>query len=284
MERTILLVSPDGMLGRAFVERLSEGLPSGYDAWRGVTFPEFDLREVASIARAVVPGVRLVINCAAYTDVDAAESNEAQAGEVNGHGVRRLADRCREIGATLLHFGTDYVFDGRADTPYRVDAPLAPQGAYGRSKALGETLLRQSGAEHLHVRTSWLYAPWSKNFVRTIAALAAQRPRLQVVADQRGRPTSAEHLARTSIALLEGGARGTWHVTDGGECTWFDLASEVVRLAEAPCEVVPCTSAEFPRPAPRPAYSVLDLTETEARVGPMPPWRQNLADVMGRRV
>src|SRR5690606_41203248 len=128
----------------------------------------------------------------------------------------------------------------------------------------------------------WLYAPWGKNFVRTIAKLASERPELKVVDDQRGRPTSAEHLARASLALLEGGARGTFHVTDGGECTWFELAREVAAKVAPSCRVVPCTTAEHPRPAKRPAYSVLDLRETEARIGPMPDWRATVASVLAR--
>lgn len=273
---TTLVISPDGMLGRAFAERLGKG------AFEGVLYPDIDLTKEDTITRAVRPGITRVINCSAYTDVDGAETNEALATAINGTGVGALARRCREVGATLVHFGTDYVFDGAASAPYPVSAPLAPQGAYGRSKALGETLIRESGAEHLYVRTSWLYAPWAKNFVRTIASLARTKEKLRVVDDQRGRPTSAEHLVRTTLALAERGMRGTWHVTDGGECTWFEFAREIGRITGAPCVVEPCTTAEFPRPAPRPAYSVLDLAETESVLGAMPDWRVALADVMAR--
>lgn len=273
---TTLLISPDGMLGRAFATALGEG------AFEGVLYPAIDLTKEETIARAVRPGITRVINCSAYTDVDGAETNEALATAINGTGVGALARRCREVGATLVHFGSDYVFDGLSTRPYAISAPLAPQGAYGRSKALGETLIRESGAQHLYVRTSWLYAPWAKNFVRTIASLARTKEKLRVVDDQRGRPTSAEHLVRATLELSARGLHGTWHVTDGGECTWFEFAREIVRLTGAPCAVEPCTTAEFPRPAPRPAYSVLDLAETEAVLGPMPDWRENLADVMAR--
>lgn len=272
---TTLLISPDGMLGRAFAEALRGD-------FAGVTYPAIDLTKPTTIAEHVRPGITRVINCAAYTDVDGAEKDEALATAINGAGVGSLAQRCREIGATLVHFGTDYVFDGAASAPYVVDAPRAPQGAYGRSKAVGEELLQGSGADHLYVRTSWLYAPWAKNFVRTIAALATQKERLRVVDDQRGRPTSAEHLARTTLALAGRGLRGTWHVTDGGECTWFEFAREIVRLTGASCVVEPCTTDEFPRPAKRPAYSVLDLSRTEAVLGAMPDWRASLADVFAR--
>ncbi len=200
----------------------------------------------------------------------------------NGDGPRRLAEACKRAFVPLVHFSTDYVFAGHGAEPYRVDAPLDPQSAYGRTKAAGETAIRESGAEHLILRTSWLYAPWANNFVRTIAKLSRERDALKVVDDQRGRPTSAEHLATSTLALLRQAARGTLHVTDGGECTWFGLASEIVRLLGSPCVVSPCTTAEFPRPAPRPAYSVLDLSRTEALLGKLPDWRVNLEDVMAR--
>src|SRR5262249_33707839 len=146
---------------------------------------------------------RYVVNCSAYTNVDGAEKNEAEAFGVNGSGVGNLAERCRQVGATLVHYGTDYVFNGKAKTPYPVDAPHEPVNAYGRSKADGEVRIFESSVKHLLVRTSWLYAPWGGNFVRTIAKHARARPQLLVVADQRGRPTSAEPLALASLRLLE---------------------------------------------------------------------------------
>jgi dTDP-4-dehydrorhamnose reductase len=146
--------------------------------------------------------------------------------------------------------------------------------AYGRSKLAGEVALRESGCEHLLVRTSWLYAPWGKNFVLTMARLATERSELRVVNDQHGRPTSAMQLAALSAKLIRARARGTFHVCDGGECTWFDLASEVARIVSPDCTVHPCTSDEFPRPAKRPAYSVLDCSAAEAITGPPRPWRE----------
>jgi dTDP-4-dehydrorhamnose reductase len=182
-----------------------------------------------------------------------------------------------------VHISTDYVFDGNADTPYAVEHPRDPVNAYGRSKAVGEVALEQGPAPFLCVRTSWLYAPWGHNFVRTMLRLTAERDTLKVVDDQRGRPTSATHLAATTRQLLAADARGTFHVTDGGECTWHGLAKEIARQASSPgetCDVQPCTTADFPRPAPRPAYSVLDLSKAEAIVGPMRVWKQSLKDVI----
>jgi dTDP-4-dehydrorhamnose reductase len=274
-----VIVGAKGMLGRALREALLA---------RGVTPVELDIQEIditdaSSVERVLgAHQAKLVINSAAYTAVDAAEGDEATAARVNGEGPRNLAAWCKQSGAVLVHYSTDYVFAGNASEPYRVEQPLAPLGAYGRTKALGEEAIRAAGGEHLILRTSWLYAPWANNFVRTIHKLSKERSELKVVNDQRGRPTSAEHLARTTLLLLDKEARGTLHVTDGGECTWFELAQEIVRIAGHSCRVAPCTTAEFPRPAPRPAYSVLELGPTEAVVGPMPSWQANLADVMAR--
>ncbi|MDX9912612.1 MAG: dTDP-4-dehydrorhamnose reductase [Phycisphaerales bacterium] len=227
----------------------------------------------------------IVINAAAYTDVDRAESDEGAARAINALGVARLAAACRAIGATLVHYSTDYVFDGHSSEPYRTDHPRTPINAYGRTKGEGEEAIEQEiahGLDAILIRTSWLYAPWGRNFVRTIARLAREKNMLRVVDDQRGRPTSAEHLARCSLALLDARARGIFHVTDGGACSWFELARFVVETLGLPCVVEPCTTSEFPRPAPRPAWSVLDLAGTERLLGPMPPWTDNVRDVLAR--
>ena len=234
----------------------------------------------AAVAKVVTPGVKWVVNCAAYTLVDAAEEHEALANEVNGYAVGRMAERCKEVGAKLLHYSTDYVFDGTATKPYRTDHPRSPVNAYGRSKALGEELLEKSGVEYLLVRGSWLYAPWGQNFVLTMRDLAKSRDSLRVVDDQRGRPTDSRRLAELSLELAEAGHLGTFHVTDGGECTWYELASLVAKIVNPDCVVEPCTSEEFPRPAPRPAYSVLDVSATEEAVGPLIPWQDRVLDVL----
>ena len=270
------LIGADGMLGRAWEELLQA---------RGVehvatTIEDLDITDAAAVAKVVTPGVKWVVNCAAYTLVDAAEEHEALANEVNGYAVGRMAERCKEVGAKLLHYSTDYVFDGTATKPYRTDHPRSPVNAYGRSKALGEELLEKSGVEYLLVRGSWLYAPWGQNFVLTMRDLAKSRDRLRVVDDQRGRPTDSRRLAEVSLELAEAGHRGTFHVTDGGECTWYELASLVAKIVNPDCVVEPCTSEEFPRPAPRPAYSVLDVSATEEAVGPLIPWQDRVLDVL----
>ncbi len=238
-----------------------------------------------------LPACAAIINCAAWTDVDGAEQHEDKATSVNGTAMTHLLGLARERGAVLVNYGTDYVFRGEASKPYAIDEPLQPLNAYGRSKAVGERALLAAAADGssggwLHIRTSWLYAPWGKNFVKTIAGLVQTKPSLKVVDDQRGRPTSAEHLAHTTMRLLSHGARGVWHATDGGECTWHAFATEIARIVRASgkpaCEVLPCSSDEFPRPAKRPAYSVLDISATAALLGQPADWRQHLADVMPR--
>jgi dTDP-4-dehydrorhamnose reductase len=272
-----LIVGGNGMLGRALrIACERDGRP-----FRAVGLPGFDISNESQV-EAAVSGHSVIFNCAAYTNVDGAESDEATANRVNGLGVELLAKACAKRGILLVHYSTDYVFSGHATEPYRVDEPHAPSAAYGRSKALGERALWNAGGPHLLLRTSWLYAPWGKNFVRTIASASARQSVLTVVNDQRGRPGSAEHVARTSLDLLDRKASGTLHVTDGGECTWFEFAQEIVRLSGNVCEVRPCTSAELARPAKRPSCSVLDLALTEKLVGPMPHWRDNLRSVMSR--
>lgn len=278
MPRQALILGGSGMVGRAWHGLLtSHGVPH-----RVLSRPDIDLLEPASLAAAIDDGDELIVNAAAWTDVDGAESAEPDAIRANGEAVGVLADRAARTGATLLHYSTDYVFSGHAESAYPVDAPIHPVNAYGRSKAAGERLLVGSGCDHLLLRTSWVYAPWGRNFVRTIASLSAGRKELRVVDDQRGRPTSAESLAETSLAIYLAGGRGTFHATDAGECTWHEFAAEIVTLLRRRCRVLPCSSDAFPRPAKRPAYSVLDLSTTEQLIGPRTHWRVSLARVIER--
>ena len=278
MAAPILLVGDRGMLGRAFRESFDRAAR----AYQGFDLPDFDASDPVLVAAVFGKPWSALINCAAYTNVDGAEEHEQAAMRANATAPGVLAAACKRAGIPLLHFSTDYIFAGNAERPYPVDAPVQPLGGYGRTKAAGEAAIRASGAQHLIVRTSWLYAPWANNFVRTMAKLTRDKPALNVVHDQRGRPTSAEHLAKTALALLDRGATGTFHVTDGGECTWYEFTVAIAGLLGRTCTLEPCTSAEFPRPAPRPAYSVLDLSKTEALLGPMPDWRENLASVLAR--
>jgi dTDP-4-dehydrorhamnose reductase len=277
-EGSILLLGAGGMLHRAWKELLDDDKSVRYES---LGRAQLDLTDGAGIEKAVGDH-RLVINCAAYTNVDGAEKEEALANAVNGTAVEELARVCGLRGALLVHYSTDYVFSGNAARPYRPGDVIAPINAYGRSKALGERLIRQSGCEHLVVRTSWLYAPWGKNFVRTMVAFLQKNHPLRIVNDQVGRPTSAQGLARNTWRLLEKRGRGIFHLADGGECTWIEFTKEIARQVESDVRVESCTTAELGRAAPRPAYSVLDLEESQRLIGPMKPWREALAEVIDR--
>lgn len=341
----IILLGAAGMLGVSWHRALQTD-PS-QPRVRALDLAECDITDEASVRAALTPATPggpppLVINCAAYTAVDQAEQDEARATLINGAAVGILARRCREIGATLVHYSTDYVFDGRpphadepgaqatglqstaqsrplnadaslalgarhaATTGYPNTHPRSPINAYGRSKAAGEIALERMSAgadgpawnNWLCLRTSWLYAAHAKNFVLTIAGASRTKPVLRVVNDQRGRPTSCDNLVRITRSMLDKGARGMHHGCDSGHCTWFEFAAAIVdrvnlaRLEagereDALCRVDPCSTDEFPRPARRPAYSVLDLTETERLIGPVRHWRVCLShvldDVLGAR-
>ena len=272
-----MLLGAGGMLHRAWRELLDEKSVRYQSMGRG----QLDLVNRDAIQEAVGDH-QLVINCAAYTDVDGAEREEALANVVNGSAVGELARVCRQRGALLVHYSTDYVFDGQGTRPYRPGDVIDPVNAYGRSKALGEKLIRDSGCEHLIIRTSWLYAPWGTNFVRTIVAFLAKNHPLRIVNDQIGRPSSAQELSGNSWKLIGQRARGIFHLADGGECNWFEFTKEIARRVNSNVRVEPCTTAELGRAAARPAYSVLDLEESERRLGPMKPWREALGEVIGR--
>jgi len=265
------------MLHRAWVEVLRRREIEHRSLDRG----GLDLTKPHTIEKAIVD-CGLVINCAAYTDVDSAEAREELANQVNGIGVGHLARICKERGVALVHYSTDYVFNGRGTRPYRAGDVIEPVNAYGRSKALGERLIGESGCEHLIIRTSWLYAPWGKNFVRTIVGFCAQNHPLRIVSDQTGRPSSAQHLAENSWRLLEKGARGIFHLADGGECSWFEFAKEIARQVGSDVNVQSCRTAELGRAAARPIYSVLDVQESERLIGRVKPWREALGEVIAR--
>jgi dTDP-4-dehydrorhamnose reductase len=232
---------------------------------------------VRATMRMVEPSI--VINCAAYTAVDAAETDEDRALEINAHGPAILAEECAGTGARLLQVSTDYVFAGDASAPYDEATRPAPRSAYGRTKAAGEQAVLTSGADAFVVRTAWLYGQVGSNFVKTMARLATERETVSVVDDQIGAPTWTLHLARGLVALgIADVPAGIWHCTNAGEASWYVFARAIfAELGLDPARVEPTTSAEFIRPAPRPAYSVLS-TEKWQRAGlpELPHWRDAL--------
>ena len=271
------VTGPGGMLGRRVLGELARrgvpAVPLGRDRL------DFD-RPEAWGAGSLPRGLAAVVNCAAYTRVDDAEADEAAAYRVNAQAVAALAAACRAAGVPLVHVSTDYAFDGAAATPCPIDHPRRPLNAYGRSKVAGEEALESSGADWLCVRTGWLFDAAGTNFVRTIHRLLGERDRVEVVDDQRGRPTSAASLAAALLDLLAADARGMHHATDGGEASWFDLARAVAAAHGRADGVDPVPTSAFPRPAARPRSSVLDLSATEALLGPRPHWTETLQPVI----
>jgi len=256
-------------------------------AFAGLTRAECDITDPARV-RAVIrdqarpakaQGGLTVVNTAAWTDVDGAESDEAGAYAVNATGPAQLAAACAEVGATLVHLSTDYVFDGGAEKPYEVDDQTGPVSAYGRTKLAGEQAVLALCPSVYVIRTAWVYGAVGKNFVKTMARLTRERDGLTVVADQRGSPTWSADLAAGIVELvLSGAAAGVYHYTNSGDTTWFQFARAIMEeLGEDPAKVAPTTTAAFPRPAPRPAYSVLSARRwTDAGLAAPRHWREAL--------
>ena len=279
-----LVVGAGGMLGRDLLPLLA-GTP-GVSA-HGLTRAQLDITDPGAVL-AAVGGHDLVVNAAAWTDVDAAEADEAAATAVNGTAVRHLAAACAATGARLLHLSTDYVLRGDGDSPYPEDAPTGPLNAYGRGKLVGEQAVTELLPEHGYsVRTAWLYGEHGGNFVATMLKLAAQRDTLDVVDDQHGQPTwtyaLAQQLLELGLAALAGTApAGIYHGTSSGDTTWFGLARAAYELSGLdPDRIRPTTSAAYARPAVRPGYSVLGHERwAAAGMKPLPHWRDSLAEAL----
>jgi dTDP-4-dehydrorhamnose reductase len=271
------------MLGTDAVEALET---AGHEV-RAVDLPELDITSPEAVADQV-RDVDVVLNCAAYTAVDAAETNEALAFRINAVGPQLLARAARAAGARMIQISTDYVFDGAASEPYPADGVIAPRSAYGRTKAAGEWAVRAEAPDHLVLRTAWLYGAHGGNFPKTIARLAREKDSLTVVDDQVGQPTWTRDVADLAVRLVEAGApAGTYHATSSGKASWFDFARAVVATAGLdPEKVQPTTSEAFVRPAPRPAWSVLGHAELGAAgVAPIGVWEERWslagAEVLG---
>ena len=278
-----LLTGAGGMVG----SDLHSELAARGDEVVALTRADLDITDRAAVDAAVrAAGPAVIVNCAAYTNVDLAETSEAAANAINGTGVEWLAAAANAGGALLVQISTDFVFDGTKRSPYTADDPTHPLSAYGRSKLLGEHAAARA-AKHLIVRTSWLFGAHGSNFVEAIRnQLRKGTDPLRVVDDQRGRPTYTPHLARAIVRLAEiaagsSEARGIVHYADAGECTWFDFASAIVAESGASTRVSPVSTSEFPRPAARPAYSVLSTRRFEEITGVQPDsWRAGLREYL----
>jgi dTDP-4-dehydrorhamnose reductase len=226
----------------------------------------------------------LIINCAAYTNVDEAEKQEHQALMVNGLGVQNLCILCQEHDIPLVHFSTDYVFDGTKPSPYTIYDETNPINAYGRSKLLGEKYILWLLSKFYLLRTSWLFGLHGKNFIETMLEIGQKQKQVSVVTDQKGCPTWTRHLAEATVALIETGRYGIYHVTNSESTTWLDFTKEIFRLAGMSTEVLPVTSEQFPRPAKRPSNSVLDPFPLKEVVGrEMPSWKAALKEYLPQR-
>jgi dTDP-4-dehydrorhamnose reductase len=271
----VLVAGAGGMLGRDLVPALTA---AGHLV-TAATRAELDVTDPGACLAAVA-GHDLVVNAAAYTRVDDAETHEAAAFAVNAVGAANLARAATPTGAALLHVSTDYVFDGTATEPYAEDHPVAPRSAYGRTKAAGEWAVRALCPSSWVVRTAWLYGAGGPNFVTTMARLATERDTVQVVTDQVGQPTWTVDLADLTVRLIASPAPyGIYHGTASGQTSWHGLARAIFeQLGHDPERVQPTTSAAFPRPAPRPAWSVLAHTTLDAAgIIPIGDWRGRLA-------
>lgn len=277
-----LITGAGGMVG---VDLRDELLARDME-FKALTRSELDItngRNVSTTVCDVMPDV--IVNCAAFTRVDEAETNEHVANAVNGSSVELLAAAANETGALLIQISSDFVFDGSKRAPYEINDATRPLSAYGRSKLLGEIAAKHA-ARHLIVRTSWLFGIHGNNFVEAIRNQIRKGTNpLRVVDDQRGRPTYTPHLAQAIIRLAQNDdARGIVHYADEPECTWFDFARAIVDEEGSDVDVKPVSTADFPRPAPRPPYSVLSTARYERLAG-VPPqsWREGLSDYFDRR-
>jgi dTDP-4-dehydrorhamnose reductase len=272
----VTLFGASGLLGHDLVPALSG------DQLTAFSVEDADLRDHARI-RGLVRDSRpeCILLLAAYTDVDGCESNRDLAFAVNCEGAVNVAEAAREAGSRLLFVSTDYVFDGTKGSPYETGDPRNPNSVYGETKALAEERLIEILPDVCIVRTAWLFGHGGKCFPATILKLAATRPEISVVNDQRGSPTYTCDLASALVKLCRASARGIVHVTNSGNCTWYDFASEIVRASGLPAKVKPVTTAEFPRPARRPAYSVMSPDSLHAYGIHMPDWRDGLRRYLG---
>ena len=267
----VTLFGASGLLGQELVRALSG------EQLTALTSKDADLRDARSVARAVNESKpEWVILAAAYTDVDGCETGRERAMAVNCEGAAHVAQAAREAGSRLMFLGTDYVFDGRKTSPYQTSDPRSPINVYGESKARAEERLLQILPEVCIARTSWLFGHGGRCFPATILKLAATRHEIPVVNDQRGAPTFTTDLAGALVELCRNKARGTVHVTNAGDCTWYELAQEIMGIVGLGVIIRPVTTAEFPRPARRPAYSVMSADSLHSYGLQMPSWKDAL--------
>ena len=278
----VLVTGSDGQLGSALRhESLNSSCNWLFTSKTGGKYP-LDITDALSVEAFVREhDVDVLINCAAYTDVEKAETDEEGAMSVNCTGVAALASAALNTGALLVHISTDYVFDGQSSLPYVETDPVNPVNVYGRSKAAGENAILSSGCRHMIFRTSWMYYQTGRNFVSRMLELAASKPVLSVVSDQVGSPTYAADLAQLLVSIIDEGKLrdgGIWHYSNEGVCSWYDFAREICSVSGYLCEVMPCKSSEYRTKAMRPMYSVMDKSKVKKDFGvDIPHWSDSLS-------
>ena len=277
--KRILITGANGQLGSE-MRRLGEVSPNTY-IYTDVA--ELDITNGDAVAAFVKENaVDIIVNCAAYTNVDKAESDEATAELINATAVENLAKAIKAVNGTLFHVSTDYVFGNEGNTPRTEDMPLNPLGVYGRTKLRGEQAVAAVGCKAIIIRTAWLYSEFGNNFLKTMLRLTAEREQLNVVFDQVGTPTYAGDLALAIFSIIEGGVyegnEGVYHFSNEGVCSWYDFATEIaIAAGNTACKVQPCHSSEFPSPVTRPAFSVLDKSKIKNTFGiEIPHWRDSM--------
>lgn len=275
----VLVTGCYGQLGRALQQIAANDLQH---RWTFTDIDTLDITNPNEVEQCFTSnGINVCINCAAYTAVDKAEDEPELARQINTTAPWILAKSCQRHNALLIHISTDYVFDGKANQPYPIDSPVNPQSVYGKTKADGEQLIRESDCNHIIIRTAWLYSSTGKNFVKTMLQLGDTRPEINVVNDQKGCPTWAADLAQAIIALMDHygmePVHETFHFTNEGQITWFDFAFAIMEMGGKPCKVNPISTDQYPTKAKRPAYSVLDLSKIKEVTGMViPQWRDSL--------
>ena len=284
----ILITGANGQLGHEMRNVLADDqrFNAIFTDVAGDDITLLDITDEEAVERMVADNaIAIIVNCAAYTAVDAAEDNELLAARLNAESVGILARVAKRHGARMVHISTDYVFDGNGCIPYTEDMPTNPQSAYGRTKLEGEHLLMDTlGDDAVILRTAWLYSPYGKNFVKTMLALGKDKPALKVVFDQVGSPTCARDLAQAIVTVMSADEwhDGIYHYSNEGVISWYDFTKAIHRLAGiTTCDVQPCHSDEFPAKAHRPAYSVLDKTKFKSTFGvTVPYWLDSLQDTL----
>nr|MBD5378188.1 dTDP-4-dehydrorhamnose reductase [Bacteroides sp.] len=276
----ILVTGANGQLGNCLRNAARESA----DTYIFTDVAELDITDAEAVSKAVADNdVKLIVNCAAYTNVEKAEDDTELAEKLNATAVGNLARAMKATGGTLIHVSTDYVFGGSTgNTPRNESEPTNPTGVYGVTKLHGEQAIAESGVSALIFRTAWLYSEYGKNFVKTMLSLTATKPELKVVFDQTGTPTYAQDLADAIFTIVENrryeGNEGVYHYSNEGVCSWFDFTKEIARLAgNSGCDIQPCHSDEFPSKVVRPSYSVLDKTKFKNTFGlRVPYWTDSL--------